>query len=114
MTRKPPPWADVLLTIWIAAVGLIYFGGFFWPDVVGPWTEPASKFYALMLLVAVGVSAWRLLARSGSRDGGPGEAGDGPDHADNAAGNRPDAAAIATGDRPKAASAGDAEIPAGP
>jgi hypothetical protein len=63
MTEKPPVWADLLLTIWIAVVGVIYFGAYFVPEAIGPWTGPASRFYALMLLVAAAVCALRLLAR---------------------------------------------------
>lgn len=61
MTDKPPLWADVLMTLWIFVVGLIYFGGYFRINSVGAWTERASLFYALMLLLSVSITAWRHL-----------------------------------------------------
>lgn len=67
---KPPLWADILLTVWVLVVGVIYFGGYFVP-AIGALTPNASAFYALMVLVSVLVLALRYLRRSepGSEDG---------------------------------------------
>ena len=63
MTDKLPPWADWLLTVWIVAVGVFYFGGYFFPVLIGRYTAAASALYALMLLAAVGALAVRFLRR---------------------------------------------------
>ena len=56
MTR----WADVLTSLWILFVGVIYFGGFFVP-VLGALTMTASKGYAMVLLIAVTTALTRRL-----------------------------------------------------
>ena len=63
MPEKPPFWADLLLTLWVLVVGVIYFGGYFVP-AIGALTLNASAFYALMVLVSVLVLALRFLHRS--------------------------------------------------
>ena len=63
MTEKPPVWADLLLTFWVLVVGVVYFGGFFVPEI-GAWTGRAAAVYALMLLVSVCVLAWNFLNRA--------------------------------------------------
>ena len=64
MTEKPPVWADWLLTIWVIAVGVFYFGGTFLPGQIGRYTAAAAAIYALLLLVSVGAWALRYLSRS--------------------------------------------------
>ena len=63
MIEKPPVWADWLLALWVVAVGVFYFGGYFFPAQIGRYTASASALYALMLLIAAGVLALRLLRR---------------------------------------------------
>lgn len=63
MTEKPSPWADWLLTVWIIVVGVFYFGGYFFPALIGRYTAAASALYALMLLASVGTLAVRFLRR---------------------------------------------------
>jgi hypothetical protein len=63
MSPKPPRWTDVLLTIWIVVVGLIYFGGYFVP-AFGVLTGAGAAFYALMVLISALVIARRYLHRS--------------------------------------------------
>lgn len=67
MTEKPPRWADWLLTVWIVAVGVFYFGGAFLPEQIGRYTAAASAIYALLLLVSVGTMAFRYLEQSKNR-----------------------------------------------
>ncbi len=50
MNEKLPWWADALLIAWVLVVGVVYFGGLFWP-AVGALTGNFAAFYALMLLV---------------------------------------------------------------
>ena len=64
MTEKPPVWADWLLTLWVVAVGVFYFGGTFLPEQIGRYTAAASAIYALLLLVSVGAMALRYLGHS--------------------------------------------------
>jgi len=68
MTEKLPAWADWLLTIWVIAVGVFYFGGTFLPEQIGRYTASASALYALMLLVSAGTFALRYLSRSKNKD----------------------------------------------
>ena len=63
MTEKPPFWADVLLTLWVIIVAVFFFGGYFLPAQIGSYTQAGSALYALMLLVAVGMLAWKFLRR---------------------------------------------------
>lgn len=67
MTEKPPVWADWLLTVWVLAVGVFYFGGTFLPEQIGRYTAAASAIYALVLLVSVGTMAFRYLGQSKNR-----------------------------------------------
>lgn len=67
MTEKPPVWADWLLVVWVAAVGVFYFGGTFLPDQIGRYTVSASAIYALLLLVSVATMAFRYLGQSRKR-----------------------------------------------
>ena len=64
MTEKPPIWADWLLTVWVIAVGVFYFGGSFLPAQIGRYTASASAIYALMLLICAVVLAFRYLRRA--------------------------------------------------
>ncbi len=64
MTEKPPVWADWLLTFWVVAVGVFYFGGTLLPEQIGRYTASASAIYALLLLVSVGAMAFRYLSQS--------------------------------------------------
>ena len=64
MTEKPPVWADWLLTLWVVAVGVFFFGGTFLPEQIGRYTLAASAIYALLLLVSVGTMALRYLGQS--------------------------------------------------
>lgn len=67
MSEKPPLWADWLLTFWVLAVGVFYFGGYFLPDTIGRYTASASALYALMLLVSAGFGAFHYLNHSKTR-----------------------------------------------
>ncbi len=62
---KPPLWADLLLTLWVLVVGVVYLGGYFVP-AIGALTPNASAFYALMVFVSVLTLALRYLRRSGA------------------------------------------------
>lgn len=64
MSEKPPVWADWLLTFWVLAVGVFYFGGYFLPNVIGRYTVSASALYALMLLVSAGYGAFQYLSKT--------------------------------------------------
>ena len=68
MTEKPPTWADWLLTVWVLAVGVFYFGGYFLPDLIGRYTASASALYALMLLICAAFGAFRYLSKSKNRN----------------------------------------------
>jgi hypothetical protein len=63
MTEKPPVWAECLLTLWVIAVGVFYFGGYFLPATIGRYTAAGATVYALLLLVSVGVLALGYLRR---------------------------------------------------
>jgi len=63
MTEKPPVWADWLLTLWVVAVGVFYFGGYFLSAALGRYTAAASAIHALMLLISAGTLAFRYLHR---------------------------------------------------
>lgn len=67
MNTKPPIWADWLLTAWVLAVGVFYFGGYFLPNLIGRYTASASALYALMLLASAGYGAFCYLSRSKTR-----------------------------------------------
>ena len=64
MNTKPPLWADLLLTVWVLAVALFFFGGYALPAQIGVYTSAGAGLYALMLLVSVGTLALRSLNRS--------------------------------------------------
>ena len=67
MPEKPSVWADWLLVFWVAAVGVFYFGGTFFPNEIGRYTASASAIYAVMLLVSAGTLALRYLNLSKKR-----------------------------------------------
>ena len=62
MTDKPPVWADLLLTVWVLVVAVIFFGVYADPHI-GLWTDTASAFYVLMVLVSAVALAVRYLGR---------------------------------------------------
>ncbi len=64
MNEKPPLWADLLLTAWVLAVALFFFGGYALPAQIGVYTSAGAGLYTLMLLVSVGTLALRYLNRS--------------------------------------------------
>ena len=64
MTKKPPLWADGLLTLWVLVVTVFYFGGYFLPAQIGVYTQVGAGFYALMLLISAGTLAWNYLHRA--------------------------------------------------
>ena len=64
MTEKPLGWADWLLTAWVMAVGVFYFGGYFLPGFIGRYTVSASALYALMLLISAAFGAFRYLSKT--------------------------------------------------
>ncbi len=64
MTTKPPLWADILLTLWVLAVALFFFGGYALPAQIGIYTSAGAGVYALMLLASVGTLALNYLNRS--------------------------------------------------
>ena len=63
MTGKPPFWADLLLIVWVLTVAVFYFGGYFFPALIGVYTQSGAASYALVLLIAVGRMAWNYLHR---------------------------------------------------
>ncbi len=67
MSEKPPAWADWLLVVWVAVVGVFYFGGTFFPNEIGRYTASASALYAAMLLVSAGAAAALYLGHSKTR-----------------------------------------------
>jgi hypothetical protein len=69
-SEKPPLWADLLLTLWVIVVGLLYCGGYFFP-AVGSWTPSGGMFFALMVVVSVLVLALRYLRTSTPQPGHP-------------------------------------------
>lgn len=64
MTEKPALWADLLLILWVIAVAVFFFGGYFWPAQIGVYTPFGAVFYALMLLISIGTLAWNYLHRT--------------------------------------------------
>ena len=71
MNEKPPAWADILLTVWVLAVALFFFGGFVLPAQIGIYTSAGAGLYALLLLASVGTLALRYLNRSPEKDKRP-------------------------------------------
>ncbi len=71
MKTKPPFWADILLTVWVLAVALFFFGGYLLPAQIGVYSSAGAGIYALMLLVSVGTLALRYLNRSPEKDKRP-------------------------------------------
>ncbi len=71
MTEKPALWADLLLTLWIVVVAVVYFGGFLLPAQIGVYTPFGAVFYALMLLISVGTLAWNYLHRTQTKSAEP-------------------------------------------
>ncbi len=67
MIKKPPVWADWILTLWVLAIGVFYFGGTLLPGQIGRYTAAAAAIYALLLLVSVGTMAFRYLGQSKKR-----------------------------------------------
>ncbi len=55
MTEKPPLWADILLTLWVVAVAVFYFGGYFLPAQIGAYIQDGSA--------SAGTLAWNYLHR---------------------------------------------------
>ncbi len=55
--------ADIVLALWIVFVGVVYFGGYFFP-AIGLATAQLGKVYAVLLIVAVIVLSWRWLTRA--------------------------------------------------
>lgn len=70
MTEKPPLWADILLTLWVVVVAVFFFGGYFLPAQIGPYTQAGAAFYALMLLASAGTLAWNYLHRADVKEEG--------------------------------------------
>ena len=77
MTDKPPAWADLLLTIWVLVVAVIFFGVDASPRI-GLWTDTAAAFYVLMVLA----SAVRLAVTYLRRTKAPEEPSRGQTHED--------------------------------
>ncbi len=67
MTKRPPLWADALLTLWVLVVAVFYFGGYFLPAQIGVYTQSGAAFYALMLLTSAGTLAWNYLHRTDTK-----------------------------------------------
>lgn len=70
MTEKPALWADLLLTLWVLVVAVVYFGGYFLPAQIGIYTPFGAVFYAVMLLVSIGTLAWNYLHRTEAKPDG--------------------------------------------
>ncbi len=62
---RPPLWSDLLLTVWVIVVGVVYFGGYFVPTI-GALTPNVSVVYALMVLVSALMLTMRYLRRGGA------------------------------------------------
>jgi len=62
MPKKPPVIVDLLVTVWIAFVAVMYYGGYVSP-AIGAFTGVAGTVYALVLLVAVVVIARRYMTK---------------------------------------------------
>lgn len=60
MDKRPTGWADALLTLWVAVVGVVYFGGLFVP-AIGALTGNFAAFYAVMVLVGALAVARKFL-----------------------------------------------------
>ncbi len=60
MDNKLAWWADALLTIWVIVVGIVYFGGLFWP-AVGALTGNFAAFYGVMVLAGALTLAQKFL-----------------------------------------------------
>ncbi|MDQ2800960.1 MAG: hypothetical protein M3Y13_15110 [Armatimonadota bacterium] len=71
MTEKPALWADLLLTLWVVVVAVVYFGGFLLPAQIGVYTPFGAVFYALMLLISISTLAWNYLHRTQTKSDGP-------------------------------------------
>jgi membrane protein implicated in regulation of membrane protease activity len=69
MMQKPSSWADLLLTIWIAVIAVIFFGPMFVP-AIGLWTASAGLLSLLMIMAVAVTLALRLVHR---RDAPPRE-----------------------------------------
>ncbi len=67
MTKKPPLWGDLLLTMWVLVVAVFYFGGYFLPARIGAYIQLGAALYALMLLVSAGTLAWNYLHRTDTK-----------------------------------------------
>ncbi|HEX5324104.1 MAG TPA: hypothetical protein VFW40_09980 [Capsulimonadaceae bacterium] len=61
-------FADILLTLWILFVAVVYFGGSFSP-AIGASTQQMGKVYAAMLIVAAIALCWRWLTREQAQPG---------------------------------------------
>ncbi len=66
MTEKPPLGADLLLTLWVLLVAVVFFGPAFVP-ALGLWTDTASAFYVLLVLAAAVALAIKHLRRHDAR-----------------------------------------------
>ena len=63
MTDKPPVWADLLLTLWVLVVAVVFFGIYAFPRI-GLWTDTASAFYVVMVLASAATLAVKYLHRN--------------------------------------------------
>ena len=57
---KPPLWADLLLCFWMLTVGVVYYGGFFFPSLAA-FTGAGAALYGVVLLAGAVMLALRFL-----------------------------------------------------
>jgi len=62
MPRKPSIIVDLPAALWVLFVGVIFYGGYFWPDTVGMFTGQACVIYLAVLLIAVALAVVSGLA----------------------------------------------------
>jgi uncharacterized membrane protein len=64
MSTKSNIWVDIALVVFTAAVALIYFGGFYYPGLLGAWTGLGMMVYLVVLIFAGLYGLFQWLGRS--------------------------------------------------
>jgi uncharacterized membrane protein len=64
MSTKSNFWVDIALVVFAATVALIYFGGFYYPALLGAWTGLGMMVYLILLVIAVFYNLFQWLGRS--------------------------------------------------
>jgi hypothetical protein len=63
MSCKPNPILDVLVSLWVVFVGIVYYGGYWMPRSIGVATGRLSVAYATMILISAAILCVRFLRR---------------------------------------------------